>query len=168
VRRLRALRLRASTALRAAARSVAEGPVSRVATDFLAAAARLVADFAAPVRGLIARFVAREGRRAAVRLTASPADRAGRLATAFLLVFLAVFLVVFLAGEGRLAVDFFFREGAGGVTWPALFLRAAAALAWRDRASRDTVLRGSFCRTLETARETRGRRFGVRLPRPAS
>jgi hypothetical protein len=70
-------RLRAATALRAVARSAAEGPASLVA-DFLAAAVRLAADFPA---------------------------------------------------RARLAAIFFFRDGAGGVTGPALFLRAAAALA---------------------------------------
>src|SRR5437879_9495457 len=37
-----------------------------------------------------------------------------------------------------------------------------------DSEARETVLRGSRLRTPDTARETRGRRFGFRLPWPAS
>jgi hypothetical protein len=46
--------------------------------------------------------------------------------------------------------------------------REVARLAWRERARRDTVLRGSRFRTCDTARETRGRWWVLRLCCPAS
>jgi hypothetical protein len=42
--------------------------------------------------------------------------------------------------------------------------RLAARLPCFDSALRDAVDRGSFFKTPSTARDTRGRRFGVRLP----
>jgi hypothetical protein len=114
-------RLRASTALRAAARSAGDGPESLLATALLAAAARLVVDFAAG-----------EGRLAAGFLAGCFLAGAGRLAAGFLAAgFLAAGrLTTDAVGRtGRLAVDFLLRDGAGGVTCPAFFRRAAAALA---------------------------------------
>ena len=46
--------------------------------------------------------------------------------------------------------------------------REAARLAWRDSAACEAVLRGSFLRTRDTARETRGRRVGLAPAWPAS
>jgi hypothetical protein len=46
--------------------------------------------------------------------------------------------------------------------------RLAARLPCFDSALRDAVERGSFFRTFSTARDTFGRRFGVRLPWPTS
>jgi hypothetical protein len=51
-----------------------------------------------------------------VRLVADFLARARRLAVDF-------------AAGARLGAVFFFRDDAGGVTWPAFFLRTAAALA---------------------------------------
>jgi len=46
--------------------------------------------------------------------------------------------------------------------------RAAARFAWPDKAARDAVLRGSCLSTRDTALETRGRRWVLRLCWPAS
>jgi hypothetical protein len=65
---------------------------------------------------------------AAARLVVDLVVRAGRLAACFL-AGAGRRVVDFLAGAGRRAAVFFFRDADGGVTWPALFRRAAAALA---------------------------------------
>ena len=80
----------------------------------------------------------------------------------------ALVRAAFLAAAERLAeplVRDAFRAAAERAE--ALRCEAARRVCF-DSEARETVLRGSRLRTPDTARETRGRRFGLRLPWPAS
>jgi hypothetical protein len=133
------------------------GVVMGLAEVFLGLAADRLAGILAPG------FRGGAGLRAAV--LAADFRGAGRLPAGFRAG--AARRAVGLGGAGRLAAGLFV---AGLAAARADFLRreAAAARAWRERAPRDTVLRGSFSRTPVTARDIRGRRFGVRSRWPTS
>ena len=80
----------------------------------------------------------------------------------------ALVRAAFLAAAERLAEPLV-RDAFLAAAERAEALRCEAARrACFDSEERETVLRGSRLRTCDTARETRGRRFGFRLPWPAS
>lgn len=170
---------------------------ARFASDFfLAAAAFRAFSLSASEMGDDANLPASDGLLTADFLAAGLLRGAGRLATAFLATaFLAAgFLAAGFLAAGFLAAGFLTADaparramdrGAGRFVTrfrvradaaarlaadfaPAFFRRAAADLACRESTLRDTVLRGSFSRTVDTARDTLGRRFGVRLRCPTS
>jgi len=74
----------------------------------------------------------------------------------------------FLAAAERPAAPFVFTAFLAAAERAEAVRREAARRACFESAARDAVLRGSRLRTPDTARETRGRRRGFRLPWPAS
>jgi len=73
-----------------------------------------------------------------------------------------------LAAAERVAEPFVFAAFRAAAERAEAPRRAAARRVWLERAARDAVLRGSRFSTFDTARETRGRRRGFRLPWSAS
>lgn len=80
----------------------------------------------------------------------------------------ALVRAAFLAAAERVAEPFVFAAFRAAAERAEALRRAAARRVWLESAARDAVLRGSRFSACDTARETRGRRRGFRLPWPAS